>query len=704
MRIIICRCNGLIDIPVPVFGPDVSVEWHDNLCRKQPAISNDEKVVIAGCTPSIMEGLFLDADAEFVNIREHVILSKHPIAKAVNLLLAAVQKVRASDPLKNKVFPIKSKEVLVIGGGIAGLETARILAAGGAAVMMIEKTPFLGGTVAKLDRLYPEGTPYSHTVVPLINTLPKSGKVKFLLNTTVQHVSGQPGDYQIKVKQDPRGVVDCTECGKCLDVCPVDVDDQGKKRKAIYCQPTYPNIYAIDFQTCTKCGECLKVCPGKIELNEKSSEKEISAGAVVVATGLNFYDLTKVQEYGYRRLKGVMTALEFERAVAGGTLKPRKVVLICCAGSRDSRHLPYCSKVCCFLALKEAKLVKDRYPETLVYVAAMDMRSYGNFEYFYNRLRAEGVSFIKGKPSEIFEQNGRIVVRTEDLYTNELLDIETDAVVLSGGFVPDEETFNKLSMKLDGNFPVLFESSDIGNPQLPRGIFTAGSATFPGGVLESLIDARKAAYSALNFVSMNQAATRQPMAQVNADFCSTCRICISTCPYHAISLFEDKIKIREDLCMGCGICSSTCPSSASQLENFNPAGVINHIRALVKPGDVLALLCRWSAYNATDAAAYEQVSYPGNVKIMRVPCTGAIDPSFVIEAMDCGAKGVLIGGCYPDACHYARGNFKAMARGQILKIMLDMLGYNKKKVRLEWIGKDEARKFAEIVKEMNRDF
>jgi F420-non-reducing hydrogenase iron-sulfur subunit len=155
--------------------------------------------------------------------------------------------------------------------------------------------------------------------------------------------------------------------------------------------------------------------------------------------------------------------------------------------------------------------------------------------------------------------------------------------------------------------------------------------------------------------------------------------------------------------MGCGICSITCPSYASQLEGFDARGLADQIHTLIKKGDILALLCRWSAYNATDKAAYDKYTYPENVKIIRIPCSGAVDPFHVMIALSNGAKGVLIGGCYPDACHYARGNFRARARGEILKINLELLGFDKKTVRLEWIGKDESKKFVEIVKEMDKD-
>jgi heterodisulfide reductase subunit A len=702
MRVVICTCKGAIKLPKMKLGPDVEIEYHDDLCTKKVAIDPDEKVVIAGCSPNLMEGLFPNVNAEFVNLHEHVVLVGHPAQKAELLLKAAIEKMRALKPVTRKKFNIAHKDVLVIGGGVAGIEVASQLAHNDIKVHLIERTPFLGGMVAALDRLYPEGTPYSHTLMPQISNLLDSTNIDYHFSTTLTHITGHVGNYSATISTQSRGVVSCSNCGACVDVCPIEVDDDGKKRKAIYYKPTWPDKYAIDWDTCTKCGECVKVCEGRIELEESVSEQEIKIGAVVVATGLNWYDLSKVQEYGYNRLPGVMSTVEFERAVASGKLKPKKVVMICCAGSRDANHLPYCSKICCFLTLKEAKLVIDRYPGTQVYIAAMDMRSPGTFEYLYNTLRERGVQFIRGKPSEVSQRNGNLVVRTEDLYTNDLLDIEADTVVLSGGFVPDTDTFHTLNIKLNGDFPILFENAGLGNMHLPRGIFSAGSATFPSGVRDSLIDARKAAFSVLNLMHQDTIETKLPNAEINEDLCSVCRMCIGTCPYGALSIVDEKISVDTELCMGCGICSITCPAYASQLEGFNAQALRNQIQTLVSTGDILALLCRWSAYNATGQAAHDKYTYPENVKIIRVPCSGAVDSSHVMEALNNGAKGVLIGGCYPHACHYAKGNFRAKAREHILKMNLEVMGFGTQAVRLEWIGKDEAQKFVEIIKEMNK--
>ncbi len=702
MRVLVCTCKGAIQIPHLDLGPGVTIEQHHDLCKRKVAIRPDEKIVIAGCSPSLMEGLFPTVNAEFVNLHEHVVLMGHSTDKAKDLIRAAVAKMEAVTPIKPKVFPIAHKSVLIIGAGVAGIEVAIQLAQNGIDVHLIEKKPFLGGVVAQLDRLYPEGTPYSHTLMPQIGKMLEQKNINYYFNTEVKEISGHIGNYNITLASRSRGVIDCSNCAQCVDVCPIEVNDTGKKRKAIYYVPTYPDTYAIDWEACTKCGECVKVCPGTIELEETTTTKEITTGAVIVATGLNWYDVSRVEEYGYGRLPGVMRTIEFERAVASGALKPKNVVFLYCAGSRDSKHLPYCSRICCLLGLKEAKLLVDRYPDAHAYIVAMDMRSYGTFEYLYNTLREKGVSFIKGKASEVFRRDGALVVRTEDLYTNELLEIEADTVVLCSGFVPDSPTFEKLGIKLNGDFPVLFENAGLGNTDLPRGVFSAGSATFPAGVRETLIDARKASFSALNLFRQEKIESKQANALIDEDLCSVCRMCIGTCPYGALSVVEKKIKVNEELCMGCGVCAITCPVYASQLEMFNPQALSNQITTLVKKGDILALLCRWSAYNATDKAAYDKHQYPENVKIIRIPCSGAVDPSHVMDALQNGAKGVLIGGCYPNACHYAKGNFRAKAREQLLKMNLEVLGFDGKAVRLEWIGKDEALKFVEIVKEMNR--
>jgi len=201
----------------------------------------------------------------------------------------------------------------------------------------------------------------------------------------------------------------------------------------------------------------------------------------VVATGLKGYDAKRITEYGYGRYPNVYTKLEFERKFANGLIKPKSVVIVNCAGSRDKNHLPYCSRICCMLGLKAAKLIKDTAPETEVTVNYIDMRSYGIFEEFYNIVRETyGVKFIQGRPSEILQDaDGKLTVRCEDILLGKNIELKTEAVVLMTGFIPDKDSFDKLGIYTGGAFPIEYVNSTYSIDSYPRGIFIAGSAGYP---------------------------------------------------------------------------------------------------------------------------------------------------------------------------------------------------------------------------------
>lgn len=712
MVLFICNCEGDIKVPKALkLGEGVSLHEHPKLCSKdgvkavQKVLKDGEPLVIAGCTPRIVERFFGELSPEVVNIREQAAFVGHGDEKMRDLIRGAVEKAKVSQGVSEKSYEIKSKSALVIGGGVAGLETARQIADSGYQVHLAEKEPFLGGMVAKLDRLYPEGTPNSHTLYPLINAVATKENVSVYTSASMEETTGNIGNYKVTIKQTEDAVTGCTLCKKCEDVCPVTVDDDGVERKAIYYVPTYPDRYAIDFEHCNKCGECVKVCPGQINLEPKTEDLGLDVGSIVLATGLNPFDASKIKEYGYRRYDGVLTVLEFERKIASGGIKPKTVAIVLCAGSRDDNYLPYCSRACCLIGLKEAKLVKDRFPDSTVYLTYIDMRSYGNLEYFYTTLRdSYGVHFIKGKPSEVFPRGDRLILRTEDGLTGEMLDIETDYVVLSTGYVPDEENLRKLRVPIEGDFPDNYTDSSLSVDSNPRGIWVAGSASFPGGVKETLVNSRDVAFSVTSLLGKDSVVSRNPVAVINSDICSAihCRLCVATCPYGAISEVEEKIEVDENLCMGCGICSATCPAGASQLESYRDEELLAQVRGTVREGSVVAFLCKWSAYNAADKAGYERLSYPEEVRIIRVPCTGRVDPQLTAETFRLGAKGVLLGGCYPDACHYRTGNFRARTRLSLSQLTLGQFGIPSDRVRIEWIGTDESQKLMGILGEMCR--
>lgn len=708
MKVFIYDAEGTIKLPKNLdFGSDVEVHIVHEISTPETkqlvekALKTD-RVIFAGPSHRISERFFNDPNLKCVNIREHVAWAGHPPEKIRDLILGAVEKIRATQRVEKKRFPIKHKSALVIGSGIAGLETARQIAHQGFKVYLVEKRPFLGGIVARLDRLYPAGTPSSHILSPLINEVVRQPNVEVLTNTTVEKVEGVVGDYTVKLKT--RGYVPEGSMDKKLEeVCPVVCEDEGLPRKAIYYQPTYPENYGIDFEACTRCGECVKINQ-KISLEEK--EKTIHVGAIVVATGLKGYDASKIKEYGYGKYPNVYTKLEFERKFASGLIQPRTVVIVNCAGSRDKNHIPYCSRVCCMLGLKIAKLIKDTAPETEVYVTYIDMRSYGVFEEFYNTVRETyGVKFIQGRPSEILrDEEGKLVVRVEDILLGKNIELKTDAAILMTGFVPDTETFEKLGVHTSGGYPIEYVNSAYSIDSNPRGIFIAGSAAYPKDVAEILIHAANAPGGVIEILSKDYVENKTPTAKINPEICSQneCRLCVEACPYGAVNTRNNKVTVNEEVCMGCGICTATCAAGANQLEIYEEEGMLAQIGGMTRKGDIIAFLCKWSSCNAADKAGYERLEYPKNVKIIRVPCTGRVSTQMIMKAYQSGAKAVLVAGCPPDACHYFTGNFKARKRVFALKEMLAQFNINPDSLIIEWIGKDESKKFTDIVNKLNK--
>ena len=706
IKIFLCTCNGQIEVPPhPDFGEDTELVVREEACVPEAVAEIRESaskgsVVFAGCSPMIAERFFGTIPIEYVNTREQVAYAGHPVEKSQDLIRGAVEKARVSLTPELKEIPVAEKAALVIGGGLAGMEAASCIASAGYEVTLIEKGPVLGGIVAKLDRLYPEGTPGSHTVYHYANRVLANQKITVHTNAELDSMAGKVGNYRAQVNVSTSCVGECDACGKCAEVCPITVDDYGLERKAIF----YGGLgsYVIDAAACNQCGECAKVCDQIIIGGMET--KEVGAGAVVVSTGLKPYDATAIKEYGYGVYPGVMNAIEFERRVTAGLIKPEKVAIVACAGSRDRNYLEYCSQVCCLICLKEAKLIKDLYPETKVWVHYIDMRSYGEFEHFYTAVREKaGVEFINGRPSQVLSRNGKLVVRSEDILLGRSVEMEVDAVVLSVGFVPETELLAKLGIAADerSGFPTYVSDSSLFPDSNPKGIILCGGAAYPKPAVEAVREARYAANTALAVLASPAVQVEHAVPRIDSDICSSlhCQLCVSSCPYGAITLEDEKITVHEELCMGCGICSGTCGVSANPLEGQSEREILAAISGAVREGDVLALLCRWSAYPAADLAGFKREEYPPNTKIMRIPCTGRVTSSMIEHALAQGAKGVLVAGCYPDACHYCVGNFKAKARLLLLEKYLDQMNLPGA-LRLEWIGTKESSKLVGILQEM----
>jgi heterodisulfide reductase subunit A-like polyferredoxin/coenzyme F420-reducing hydrogenase delta subunit len=710
MYLFLCDCRGEIDIPDDVrFDDDVEVIRISDLCspegsrllREMAQKNGGKPFVFAGCSTQLAERFLTPYAPVVVNIREQGSFWGQPWSVLERRIRGAIARARLHQPIEYKRHQIMHRSALVIGGGVAGLEVARQLAASDIEVHLVEKGPFLGGMVAKLDRLYPRGTPNSHVLTPLINEVVANPRVHLYMNGELAELTGGIGAYKGVIHYRP--IVESSAlCAKAAEVCPVTVDDYGIERKAIYRSMGWPEGYQIDYEHCTQCGRCAEVCEG-IEIEAEPDTVELDVGCVIVATGLIPYQVDDILTYGHGQYPNVYSTIEFERKIASGQIHPKSVLIIHCAGSRDENYLPYCSGICCLIGLKEAKLVKDRFSDCEVYVAYMDLRTHGLGEGLYETLRDNlGVTFVRGKPSEVLSRDGRLVVRTEDMLLGEDIEIEADAVVLSMGFVPDKELLAKLRLPVEQDFPYEIVESPLSVDANPQGIYLAGSAAGPRGVADTLINARSVAGQAASVLSKDEVISRTPVPLIEGEVCAEehCKLCLSVCPYGALYQEAEETKVDELLCRGCGTCNPACPSGASQLEGWTDGEILAQVRESTSEGSIVCFLCRWSASPAADNAGYQRLGMPEEAYVIEVPCTGRVGNQMVLEAFQRGASGVLIGGCYPDACHYVSGNLKARRRISSLRDMVSQLGIPRDRLRVDWFGKEESQKLCQVLKEM----
>ena len=408
-------------------------------------------------------------------------------------------------------------KILVIGGGISGLTAAIEASEAGADVVLVEKNPWLGGRVAQMHQYFPKLCPPSCGLEINLRRVRTNPRIRCLTQATVENITGQPGHYQVTIRQEPRFVNrKCTLCGACADVCPVERADEynlgmGKTKTAYLPFPTaYPAIFAIDGKTCkgTSCGKCVDACKyGAIELEAKTETIQEEVGAVVVATGWDPYDATNLKELGYGTCKNVITNLMMERLASntgptGGKIQrpsdgkaPASVAFVQCAGSRDDNFQKHCSGVCCMGSLKQTRYIREQYPDTMIYVFYIDIRTPGRLEDFYQDVQKdEKVILIKGKVAKVTEMaGGSVEVVAEDTLNGTRVKQQVDLAVLATGLTPTQP-----ASKIEAGGGLRkddfgFLTSEQGSP----GIVPAGSTKRPVDVAACVRDATAAALQAL---------------------------------------------------------------------------------------------------------------------------------------------------------------------------------------------------------------
>ncbi|MCL1848709.1 MAG: CoB--CoM heterodisulfide reductase iron-sulfur subunit A family protein [Clostridiales bacterium] len=598
-------------------------------------------VVICACSPRMHEATFRKTVesagvnpymVEIANIREHCSWihkdKEEATAKAIILSRAAIAKLNQNAPL----YPGESevvKRALVIGGGIAGIQTALDVADAGYEVDIVEKSPTIGGRMAQLDKTFPTLDCSACILTPKMVEAASHDKIHLYTYSEVEEVSGFVGNFTARIRQKARSVNRelCNGCGECMTKCPskvaVNEFDQGlSKRSAIYVPfaQAVPNTPVIDREACThfltgKCGVCEAVCSAKaIDYDQQDEIIEKEYGAIVTATGFRPIDVSRFDEYQYSQSKDVVTSLEFERILhasgpTGGQLvrlsnqeKPRSIVFVQCIGSRsdDGRGKPYCSKICCMYTTKHAMLVKEKYPDVDVTVFYIDVRTAGkSFDEFYRRAaEVYGVRYIKGMVGKVAEWEGRLRVQASDLLEDEQVVIDADMVVLAAAIEPDPG-----ARAIGTLLTASMDQSDFFTEAHPKlrpvesptaGVFLSGMCQGPKDIPETVAQAGAAAVKVIGLLSKDKLIGNPCIACSDELLCNGCGACENVCPYGAISYVEKMItdhgkretrrvaQVNEALCQGCGACTVACPSGAMDLRGFSSRQIMAEVDAICR--------------------------------------------------------------------------------------------------------------------------
>ena len=567
-------------------------------------------------------------------------------------------------------------------------------------------------------------------------------RIELFSYSEVEQISGFVGNFHVKVRRKARYVdADaCTACGDCVDVCPVVVPDEYQQgfssRRAIYMPypQAVPSSYILNMEECLgnnpiACGKCLDVCDKEcIDYDMREEIVDFDVGTVIVATGMDVYDPTAMDEYGYTRFQNVITSMEFERLIcAGGPTTghfmrptdrqmPESIAFIQCVGSRTTnpRGNPYCSNICCMNTIKDTLLLKEHYPGTDIKVFYMDIRAFGKgFEDLFRRSKEQGVKYIRGLPGEVEEdpETKSLTLAVENTLEGRLESHQVDMVVLSVGVIPrrDGDLVRKLLTLSQTSDGFLMESHPKLKPvDAPtQGVYFAGCSEFPKDVKDSVTQAGAAAARASILLNAGETSIEAITSTLTRDLCNFCGRCTRVCPYGAITASNKKLKIYPEIieaaCAGCGTCSAECSTGAIQMRHFTDDQYIAQIDALLahNPQDkLLTFACNWCSYPGGDNAGMSRLQYPSSVRIVRSMCSGRIDEQFILQGFKRGAPIVLLTGCHFADCHYIDAVTWTQQRVEKLWYRLEKLGIRPARLQLEWISAAEGQKFARVMREV----
>jgi len=566
--------------------------------------------------------------------------------------------------------------------------------------------------------------------------------ITLLTMSEVKEITGFVGNFRVRILKRARYVKEkeCTACGDCVAVCPVVIPDEFNmglsSRRAIYSPfpQAVPSAYAVDITQCLGhnpiiCGKCIETCKKRcIDFDMNDEELTFEVGTIIVATGMETYDPTILDEYGYSRFHNVLTRRELERLInAGGPTAgevirltygrvPKSVAFIQCVGSRSQRRgRPYCSNICCMNTVKSTIMLKEHYPDIELKVFYIDIRAFGKgFEDLFRRSKGMGVRYIRGLPGDIKQETAdkSLILTVENTATNELETHHAEMVVLAVGLEPPPD------MKIIQEMLALQTTSDgfylEAHPKLQpvdsatRGIFFAGCAEGPKDIKDSVTQASAAAARAMRLMNPGMLTVEAITAEVDPDQCNSCGLCAKVCPYNAISVdkkAKTAAKVTEAACAGCGTCAAECPTLAISMNHFTDAQIEAQIDTILDKNAadrILIFACNWCSYAGADFAGVSRLRYPPNTRLIRTMCSGRIHEKFIWRSFERGAPVVLVSGCHIGDCHYINANHWTERRVKRVWKKMEKLGLRTERLGLEWISAAEGLRFQQVMERMEQ--
>jgi quinone-modifying oxidoreductase, subunit QmoB len=618
--------------------------------------------LIAACGEGTKDEVFRPEEGmhvERMNIRELVAWAMEPneedtVMAAEDYIRMGYAGLKQMPVIRPFILDGISDDILVVGGGVAGLKAAIDGAEAGYTVHLVERTGVLGGRALQWTQQIPFDRPFGELRDPAVKELVKQVEglenIHVHLNSTIERIDGQPGAFEVKL-----------------------TGTSG-----------------------------LKVTG---DLN-----KLLRVGSIVSAMGWKPYKPESGSFYGLGEVPGVMTSVELEAAVMEGSLaRLESVLFVQCAGSRDEKHLPYCSSVCCAVSLKQAKYIRDRFPEAVVYIVYKDIRTTGFLEDFYKEMQSDPhIVLIKGEVSDVLAEDGRVGVRISDRLLGEELMVSVDRVVLATGMVPNESTDLKLGYRLGEGLPELRyafpDSHFICFPYETRrtGIYMAGGIRAPMDIPSAMEDGSGAMMKAIQMIesakrgeAVHPRAGDRSFPELYMERCTDCKRCTEECPFGTYDETASGTPVvHPNRCRRCGICVGSCPERVIGFAGFSINLLSEKIKAVEVPDEfeekprVLLFVCENDALPALHMAARNGLKINPCVRIIPVRCLGSINRVWVSDALSKGYDGILQIGCKPGddyQCHFIHGSELTGQRSEIYEETLTSMMLEPERIRTEYV-------------------